>query len=1121
EERDALRGSVEFLSFELQAKENALQRTVESQSRKWIRLLQAAEEDSVALRSELTTCERQLAEARGSVKATVTTLQNRIHQSQVTSLAVLLALQRVQSQLDTRDTGVQHLEERYSASLREIDELRSSAQLCDRELQASKEKYKDAMQELDKKREALEPLQEQMQKLEMRRDQLQISLDEQMAALKNLEREYTAQTLHIQRLEEANQIAREELYEARIEADQLRNGHLNSFAQEDSEAQSALQRHIEELDHRIIRRNDQIGSQQNEIRRLDMNLRIAENAVEEMRTELAELRSQRVWLESDAQTVRDERNHAQRELDACRNELDTLRTEFENQCTVLKLSDESRDTEIATLVEIISSSALQRRMTVHPLANRRCAKEVIASEEVPIPIEGEQHHSFDMRPATVEQGTQTAASGSSTGDETQRQDLEKLLQEATSRGDTLAEHLRRSSEVAREEVAHHTAVLEERIESLSAEVESLEDRLAESQRHLDVVLQQNGELEDQVCALEAEALSATREHEEVIEKNRLQLENAEQSHAQEKQEHLELLERFQELEGRCASAEEMANDVEELTAQLTEQEAAKSGLLDEIAQLKATLEGRTTEIDGLMDRIQELDQLKEDIASTALELAAKQAVQIELEEEISSLREAVNEAESSLNENRAIVERLEAELAVASEHLSSIPQLQTRITTFEATVEKLEAELYEAQQAASAAASTTVRDAEANVRIVELEEAIAKMKADNEELERVLTIKTQEIDEYDDRHIEILKERKKLVTKIDVLNRKIRTMQKQIDSTMGADHLESAPADSATENPAAAPSCFAPNHVSNPAPSSRRTSPQVYTTADSVATKYLPLQPSSSGRLSAVPSSGSRRATASIVPTDTAIAVQAMPKSLSSSTPPVPIASAPFILPDTRPTQPQESQVPERLTTTPPSSQSSLNRKRRMPEDFDPAATEHMPAMPVLSTTPGRLRKALREGAPPRTGFTPSRSRKNSATTIHDQELAKVASAAVASLGLAGKLMQENPLVHSASKESSNQPSRPPLNPKSSAELNSTRGIQLSSLAAGMTSHGFKSESAAVPKVRSGWLARANKGTTSSKTTGTTIRRLNRAIDTSPTLGSGVMPKRSLYVPPPLTQDFA
>ncbi|KAG8835133.1 hypothetical protein FRC18_000978 [Serendipita sp. 400] len=1031
EERDALRGSVEFLSFELQAKENALQRTVESQSRKWIRLLQAAEEDSVALRSELTTCERQLAEARGSVKATVTTLQNRIHQSQVTSLAVLLALQRVQSQLDTRDTGVQHLEERYSASLREIDELRSSAQLCDRELQASKEKYTDAMQELDKKREALEPLQEQMQKLEMRRDQLQISLDEQMAALKNLEREYTAQTLHIQRLEEANQIAREELYEARIEADQLRNGHLNSFAQEDSEAQSALQRHIEELDHRIIRRNDQIGSQQNEIRRLDMNLRIAENAVEEMRTELAELRSQRVWLESDAQTVRDERNHAQRELDACRNELDTLRTEFENQY------------------------------------------------------------------------------------------LEKLLQEATSRGDTLAEHLRRSSEVAREEVAHHTAVLEERIESLSAEVESLEDRLAESQRHLDVVLQQNGELEDQVCALEAEALSATREHEEVIEKNRLQLENAEQSHAQEKQEHLELLERFQELEGRCARAEEMANDVEELTAQLTEQEAAKSGLLDEIAQLKATLEGRTTEIDGLMDRIQELDQLKEDIASTALELAAKQAVQIELEEEISSLREAVNEAESSLNENRAIVERLEAELAVASEHLSSIPQLQTRITTFEATVEKLEAELYEAQQAASAAASTTVRDAEANVRIVELEEAIAKMKADNEELERVLTIKTQEIDEYDDRHIEILKERKKLVTKIDVLNRKIRTMQKQIDSTMGADHLESAPADSATENPAAAPSCFAPNHVSNPAPLSRRTSPQVYATADSVATKYLPLQPSSSGRLSAVPSSGSRRATASIVPTDTAIAVQAMPKSLSSSTPPVPIASAPFILPDTRPTQPQESQVPERLTTTPPSSQSSLNRKRRMPEDFDPAATEHMPAMPVLSTTPGRLRKALREGAPPRTGFTPSRSRKNSATTIHDQELAKVASAAVASLGLAGKLMQENPLVHSASKESSNQPSRPPLNPKSSAELNSTRGIQLSSLAAGMTSHGSKSESAAVPKVRSGWLARANKGTTSSKTTGTTIRRLNRAIDTSPTLGSGVMPKRSLYVPPPLTQDFA
>ena len=66
----------------------------------------------------------------------------------------------------------------------------------------------------------------------------------------------------------------------------------------------------------------------------------------------------------------------------------------------------------------------------------------------------------------------------------------------------------------------------------------------------------------------------------------------------------------------------------------------------------------------------------------------------------------------------------------------------------------MEVDLYEAQQAASAAASTTVRDAEASVKVIELEETIAQLKDENEELERVLTIKTKEIDEYDDRHIE-------------------------------------------------------------------------------------------------------------------------------------------------------------------------------------------------------------------------------------------------------------------------------------------------------------------------------------------------------------------------------
>lgn len=85
-----------------------------------------------------------------------------------------------------------------------------------------------------------------------------------------------------------------------------------------------------------------------------------------------------------------------------------------------------------------------------------------------------------------------------------------------------------------------------------------------------------------------------------------------------------------------------------------------------------------------------------------------------------------------------------------------MPQLQLRISALEADARRMKGELHEAQQAASAAASTTVRDADANVRMVQLETLLATMREENEELERVLTHKTKEIDDHDDRHIEFV-----------------------------------------------------------------------------------------------------------------------------------------------------------------------------------------------------------------------------------------------------------------------------------------------------------------------------------------------------------------------------
>ena len=62
--------------------------------------------------------------------------------------------------------------------------------------------------------------------------------------------------------------------------------------------------------------------------------------------------------------------------------------------------------------------------------------------------------------------------------------------------------------------------------------------------------------------------------------------------------------------------------------------------------------------------------------------------------------------------------------------------------------------LVEARQAASAAASTTVCDAEANIKIIQLEGQVEQMQEEAKELEEVCQYKSDEIDKAEDRILE-------------------------------------------------------------------------------------------------------------------------------------------------------------------------------------------------------------------------------------------------------------------------------------------------------------------------------------------------------------------------------
>jgi len=790
EERESLRGSVEFLNLELRAKEITFERQREAHRSQLLRLVQSAEGDIVHLRQDLTSCEARLLQSQQEYTLLADRFAMDTHRTQTISTAALVALQRVhhQLELDHRSSvdGANHLDaqlqgERQS-SLETVQKLQSLLKEREDALAELNSQNTNLISEAREKSRGIQELQGRLEELEDARHKLEEMLDEQSCNVRTLERELDARALDYQRLEEAHNIAREELYEARQEADQLRNDHMTELGQENPEARSTLERHIEELDARITRRNEQIGIQQNEARRLDMNLRIAESTVDELRTEVDELRRQVGWLEDDAANVRQERNSAQIELEATRHELDSAQTSVSNQENLLKACEDARGLEIATLVEVISSACVQTRLTTAALDDANARVEELQSLLDDLPDARSQIHPTQVNAQSEEldEARRTIETLSiSHQQDSQRlldysqqtENLQKALQDAIVRGNTLAEQMRRISELARDEVRERMLSLEDQVGALSGEVESLEERLGEAQQQIQMVLSQNGDLTNQNYELETSVEAAAKEHQEktteleaIVQALQAEIEEARISLLNANQASVEELEKLKE---ELSDAQMTAKGAEELKSRVQTLQQEKTALTEQVSRLSSSINERKMELDGLLRRVAETDDIKRELLQKSEDLQQAEAARSQLEQDLIGAQSNMQHVQHQLSDKTTALQQCQDNLANASEksvkfsissaiahRRSRLVLLRNNISSLETSSAKMERELHEAQQAASAAASTTVRDAETDVRIVQLESIIVTMREEIKELERVLTHKTQEIDDHDDRHIE-------------------------------------------------------------------------------------------------------------------------------------------------------------------------------------------------------------------------------------------------------------------------------------------------------------------------------------------------------------------------------
>ncbi|CAL1694495.1 unnamed protein product [Somion occarium] len=435
------------------------------------------------------------------------------------------------------------------------------------------------------------------------------------------------------------------------------------------------------------------------------------------------------------------------------------------------------------------------------------------------------------------------------------------------------------------------AALETRLTSASSEREATLHTLEELKSRHEAVLQ---ELTSIKADGDGRLAQLTNEVEQVREQLKAQVDEYDRL----RQQHSQALIRSEQAE---QAQRELSQDLDSLTTQLQETDCLLGQLKDEKQQLLEQM----TDLEAQVQR--------------SLSMQRHQDSQIkEREQEIAALAEKLNLVQSSFQQSEQAAKATEIKLSF------EIAQDEQTIASLRREVESLRGN-------------------------ASLQETIADLREKNEEMEQLLRAKCLEIEENDDRFIELIKEKKKLNNKIDSLGRKVANLQAKLAAATEINPLAPVPAKNQ------------PQALTSTSRAPAIVAPQAYPTPSSSRSRTL------SG-----PS------------------VLARPKTPEHRVPPPPVFRARTPESKRLPSIPPSSNSPPPSMPMSSSSSSmmSAGKKRRAPDDFEDGeglppqvfTSDSVPSQDPDAFTP-RIRRALHSV---RTGFTPIR---NSATRPHPNQL--------------------------------------------------------------------------------------------------------------------------------------
>ncbi|KDQ31155.1 hypothetical protein PLEOSDRAFT_1082323 [Pleurotus ostreatus PC15] len=718
-ERDDLRRDLEYVEMESKYSIEAL----EAQLAQATAATQPSAPQENSTSSTLLDEQRQeicrLGKTSAVLTITIAQLQKDIESNAITR-------EQLQEQLQSKDAMLADLESK-DAMLADLESKLLASTQASQAFEAERDELlRQSEQQNQDWSKTFEELKSSKDKVQESLEEVQARLDDITQSLEDTESERDSLRLQVTNLNRDLIAAQEELEESEGRYSNLQHHQLDAMT--DNEATRALRDQVHELEGRVMRRTEQIGVHQHDIKRLETNLLLHEERLTEMTMEMETLAAQKDAMVEDCASAREARDESLVRIEQLEVEVERLESQGEQtEGMVVELIAVIVDT-VARSRAAIKASEVCGQQTNDQLATRLELKD------------GELQELASLHKCTVAQLEEKIESLRQLEDDasTSREDIRSLgiaLAISRSEGSRVV-NVMKALHDARSQLTAETTVLRDQCEASLEENKTLTSRLSDLQAQFDALdsnsTSERAALQQKIDTLVTSLDDAKTAHHVIVDKLHNEKAELEQrlsdavvaSKATEGAQVSELSARCEELRGQL---QEVQKALDEATAEIKTKQLSLETVANERTSLQTQLDDVTRLSDERHASQVALEQLNSDHVAKISDLEAKlESATFELtkqQEEMQALRSQTEaqvervrqELEKCLQDEQALSATLHTEL---DDQAKQLDECSVKIRNLE---QRLQAEIY-------------TRDQEANVH----QEAIALVEADKTEVDALL-----------------------------------------------------------------------------------------------------------------------------------------------------------------------------------------------------------------------------------------------------------------------------------------------------------------------------------------------------------------------------------------------